>query len=128
MVHDVQKTAISHRSSQVEALGDVIEISLLVHQNEFHQYRRKRQKNERNDLLLGKISTVDSYIGPRAGAQKPIILDEFLGLLYSLDHTDVVQAGMSPYEDSVVMKAKSNPIKQAWFSGTLPNLRHMSGD
>ena len=43
--------------------------------------------------LLEKISTVDSSVGSRAGAQKLIVRYEFLGLLYRLDYTDVVQAG-----------------------------------
>ena len=78
-------------------------------------------------MLLGKISTVDSSVGSRAGAQELIVHDEFLGLLYRLDHTDVVQAGKSLYKDSVVAKAKSNPLKQTGFSGTILNLRNTSG-
>lgn len=72
--------------------------------------------------MIGKISTVDFSVGSRAGAKKLIIRDEFFGLLYRLDHTDVVQAGVSHYENSMVAKAQSNPLKQAWFSGTLPPL------
>ena len=33
----------------------------------------------------------------------------------------MVQAVKPPYKDSVVAKAKSGPLKQAWFSGTLPH-------
>ena len=57
--------------------------------------RREKQQNERNDLLLGKISTVESPAGSRAGAPKLVVLDELWGLLYRLDHTDVGQAGLS---------------------------------
>ena len=66
-------------------------------------------------LLLGKISTVDSFVRSRAGAQNLVIHDEILGLLYRQDHTDVVLAGLSLCKDSVVARAKSNPLTSMVF-------------
>ena len=71
---------------------------------------KKRQQNEQNDLLLGQNSTVDSSVCFHAGAHKLIVRDEFMGLLYRLDHTDVVQTG-NINEDSVATKAKSYPLE-----------------